>query len=187
MPLKDRRAEYSWPETVIKNFMIQSDKKEYKVDENIKIKYSFELFGGLRDSFSPDVWTVAWEDYDKFIRLHYYVSLKEKTMIIDKKLAETGKRVRKASFYWSRDPDLPYRIWTMIIPEDGGAPIIPDSVNDAKKKMFSFGGSFTVASRLLGKRSHRVYCHLDLSWFRRSFIEKGRVESNSNLLVIEVS
>ncbi len=187
MPLKDRRSEYSWQETAITNVLLIPERNNYSLDEDIVLSYSFRLKGGLREAFRPDVWTIAWEDYDKFIRLHYYVELRERTVFGSRKVAETGKRVRKATFYWSRDPDLPYRIWTMIVPEDGGAPIIPTGVDDAKSRMFDFEGKFRISSSVLGRGNHKLYIDARVKWFRRSFIEKGSVESKSKFAEIIVS
>jgi hypothetical protein len=187
VPLKDRRSEYSWPRTLVSDFRLKADKSEYSQDEEINLNYSFRLIGGLRESFRPDVWTLAWEDYDKLIRLHYNVELKERLAIGSRKILETGKRVRKATFYWSRDPDLPYRIWAMIIPEDGSHPIIPEGVDDAKSRMFDFEGSFILNASMLGKGRHRLFSSLTLKWFRRSFIEKGKISSSSQDIEINIT
>ncbi len=122
LPLKDRRKDYSWPETKIDKVSLDADMKSYSLKDNLKVNVVFRVVGGLREAFHPDVWTVAWEDFDKIVRLTMKVSLGLKGGLRPRKIAEIKKEVRRASFYWSRDPDLPYRIWAMIIPEDGGPP-----------------------------------------------------------------
>ena len=186
MPLKDRRSEYFWPQTKIANFVLIPEKKVYSENEQISIRYSFRLRGGLREALRPDVWTLAWEDYDKYVILHYYVELIEKKAISSRKLLETGKRVRKVTFYWSRDPDLPYRIWAAIIPEDGGAPIIPNGVEDAKSRFLNFEGQLSINASEVGKGKHKLFAVARVKWFRRSFIEKGKVESSSENVEITV-
>ena len=94
--------------------------------------------------------------------------------------------MRKASFYWSRDPDLPYRIWAMIVPEDGGPPKIPRSVEDAKSKMLDVEKEFQIPASTLGPGSHRVVAEARAKWGRRSFIEKGEVSSKSRPLVVQI-
>ena len=88
-------------------------------------------------------------------------------------MATTGKEVRRAKFYWSRDPDLPYRIWTAIIHEDGSAPIIPDSVEDAKSKFLDVVKLFEIPASALGRGSHKIVGSVDIAWGRRSYLEKG--------------
>src|SRR6202050_2838485 len=96
-----------------------------------------------------------------------------------KKLASTGREVRRARFYWSRDPDLPYRIWAAIVHEDGGAPIIPVSVEDARLKLFDIVKRFDAPAKSLGRGTHRLVASVDLSWGRRTYIEKGKTSGKS--------
>ena len=96
---------------------------------------------------------MAWEDNDKLARLVMTSSLR-KAGAMGKALATTGKEVGRAKFYWSRDPDLPYRIWTAIVHEDGSAPIIPTSVEDAKSKYLDVEKAFEI-SRLVPGPRHR--------------------------------
>jgi len=186
LPLKNRRNEYSWPETKIDRVEVMTDKKMYENDEAIKASVVFRIVGGLRESFHPDVWTVSWEDFDKIIRLTMKLSLGVKRGPLTKKLAEIKKEVRKASFYWSRDPDLPYRIWAMIIPEDGGPPVIPVSVEDARKKMLDISKHFEIQASALGPGRHKLAGEVEARWGRRSFIEKGSVSSVSRPVVVQI-
>ncbi len=186
MPLKDRRGEYSWPETKIDRIQISSDRKSYSRTDTVKVNVAFRIVGGLREAFHPDVWTVAWEDFDKVLRLTLRVAVKGQGGIRSRKLAEIKKEVRRASFYWSRDPDLPYRIWAMVVPEDGGPPLIPRSVEDAKAKMLDIEKEFQIPASLLGPGSHKVVADARGRWGRRSFIEKGVVTSRSKPVVIQI-
>ena len=96
------------------------------------------------------------------------------------------KEVRRGSFYWSRDPDLPYRIWVMVMPEDGGAPQIPQNVEDAKSKMLDFSKSFEIPAAKLGRGKHWLAGSASVTWGRRSFIEKGKVSARSNPVAVEI-
>jgi len=186
LPLANRRGEYSWEETRIDNVRVLTDKKSYSPGENISAEVAFKVVGGLREAFHPDVWTVAYEDYDKILRLTTKATLSTRRGILNKKLAESKRDVRKASFYWSRDPDLPYRIWAMVIPEDGGAPQIPRSVGDAKHRMLDVEKSFKFPASSLGVGTHRLVGSATVAWGRRSFIEKGLASSKSEPVVIEI-
>jgi len=186
LPLKNRRQEYTWPPTRMGPVQLLSDKKSYSLADTIQANVSFRIAGGVREAFHPDVWTVAWEDFDKIIRLTMHVSLGLQGGLRSRRLAEVKKEVRKASFYWSRDPDLPYRIWAMIVPEDGGPPKIPRSVEDAKAKMLDVEKEFQFQASAIGKGSHKLVADASARWGRRSFIEKGEVSSKSKPLVISI-
>jgi len=186
LPLKDRRGEYSWPETRLSKLQLVAEKKSYSISEKIRISVSFKVTGGLREAFHPDVWTVAWEDFDKILRLTLRTALRSQGIMRSRRVGESNKQVRKASFYWSRDPDLPYRIWAMIIPEDGGPPQIPRSVEDAKSKMLDVEKEFHIPASALGAGSHELVADANVRWGRRSFIEKGEVSSRSKPLVVQI-
>lgn len=186
MPLKDRRSEYSWPPTVIDGVSITTDKRSYGENETIKVNLGFRIVGGLREAFHPDIWTVAWEDFDKVLRLTMKLTLNKQRGVGARKLVEMKKEVRKASFYWSRDPDLPYRIWVMVMPEDGGPPQIPKNVEDAKSKMLDGEKEFQIRASDLGPGSHRIFASMAGRWGRRSFIEKGEVAGKSKPMVVRV-
>jgi hypothetical protein len=184
--LKDRRGDYSWPETRLSQLHLAADKKSYSISETIRISVNFRITGGLREAFHPDVWTVAWEDLDKILRLKLKTVLRSQGVVGSRTLGGSKKEVRKASFYWSRDPDLPYRIWAMIVPEDGGPPLIPRSVEDAKSKMLDVEKEFQIPASALGAGSHKLVADANATWGRRSFIEKGEVSSKSKPLVVQI-
>lgn len=170
----------------MKDLKVETDKKQYAVDEKIAVRLSFRVVGGVREAFHPDVWTVAWEDFDKIMRLTFGYAVGTRRGPLFGKASEVKKEVRKASFYWSRDPDLPYRIWAMIIPEDGGAPILPLNVEDAKGKMFDVAKTLEVSSSELGRGRHSLVGTAYARWGRRSFIEKGEVSGKSQPVTIDV-
>ena len=184
--MKDRRGDYSWPETKISQFHLVADKKSYSISDTMRADVSFKVIGGLREAFHPDIWTVAWEDFDKILRMTLRIGLTSRGGMRSRRLAEIKKEVRKASFYWSRDPDLPYRIWAMVVPEDGGPPKIPRSVEDAKSKMLDVDKEFQIPASALGPGSHKVAAEAKVKWGRRSFIEKGEVSSKSKALEIQI-
>ena len=186
MPLKNRRGEYSWRQTKLNGVKLIADKKSYSPNDTVTANLEFRVVGGLREAFQPEVWTMAWEDFDKSVRLTLRMSLGVQRGLLTRKLVEIRKEVRKASLFWSRDPDLPYRIWAMVVPEDGGPPKIPRSVEDAKSEMFDVEKTLRFSASALGRGKHRLVGSADASWGRRSFIEKGSVSSKSRPLVVEV-
>ncbi len=73
----NRRSEYSWGKTMLADLSLIPESREYKLDEAIRINLGFRVIGGLRESFIPDVWTVAWEDNDKMVRMKMEASLRK--------------------------------------------------------------------------------------------------------------
>lgn len=186
MPLKNRREEYSWPKSRIGSTSLATDRKSYSPSDTAIVRVAFRIVGGIREAFHPDVWTVAWEDFDKILRLTMKISVDQGRTLGKRRIIDGKREVRKASFYWSRDPDLPYRIWAMIVPEDGGPPMIPRNVEDAKSLMLDVEKEFRLPAASLGVGSHKLVANVAARWGRRSFIEKGEVSSRSKALVIRV-
>lgn len=187
MTWADRRREYSWPSTRIADFQLIPEKKLYRRDESIIVNLGFRVVGGLRESFIPDVWTIAWEENDKLIRLTMNASMSLlRGKVLAKRIASIGKTVRKAKFYWSRDPDLPYRIWPAIIHEDGSAPIIPTNVEDAKVKFLDITKRMEIPARALGRGRHTLVGSAKVSWGRRIYIEKGAASAKSKGVEIAI-
>ncbi len=187
MDTKDRRKEYAWPKTVLSDIRVIPQRGEYPVDEPITLNLGFRVVGGLREAFTPDVWTTAWEENDKLVRLTMQTSIVSMgRSLLGKEVASTGKEVRKGKFYWSRNPDLPYRIWAAIISEDGSAPIIPENVEDAKSKMFDVVKEFLIPAGSLGKGNHKLAGKVSVAWGRRGFIEKGSAKGTSKEVQLRV-
>jgi hypothetical protein len=181
MSLMDRRGDYSWPKTVLADVSVILDKSAVSLKETVGVTVGYRVIGGLRESFTPSVWTMSWEDNDKLVRLMMDVYVSS-----GKRLAMTGREVRRARFYWSRDPDLPYRIWAAVVHEDGGAPIIPISVEDARVKLFDVVKHFDIPAKSLGKGTHKIAASVDVAWGRRTYIEKGKTSGKSKPVEVRV-
>ena len=76
---------------MITDLKLIPESREYKLDEAIRVNLGFRVIGGLRESFIPDVWTVAWEDNDKMVRLKMEASLR-KGGVRGGKLPRPGRR-----------------------------------------------------------------------------------------------
>jgi len=184
MSLMNRRAEYAWPKTALGDLSVIPDKGRFSLDEEVGLALGFRVLGGLRESFSPDVWTMAWEDNDKLVRLMMDCTLTASGF--GKSIAATGREVRRARFYWSRDPDLPYRIWAAIVHEDGGGPIIPVSVEDARSKFLDVVKRLEFPARSLGRGTHKVSGEVKVSWGRRTYLEKGSATGKTKPVEIKI-
>lgn len=181
MSLLDRRGDYSWPKTTLAEVRVVLDRGVVPLDEDVGMTVGFRVIGGLRESFAPSVWTMSWEDNDKLVRL-----MMDSTVSAGKRLATTGKEVRRARFYWSRDPDLPFRIWAAVVHEDGGAPIIPASVEDARAKFLDVVKRFDLPAKTLGRGTHKLVATVNIAWGRRTYIEKGKTSAKSKPVEVKI-
>ncbi|MEM4311409.1 MAG: hypothetical protein QXX95_03375 [Nitrososphaerales archaeon] len=162
---------------------LESNTKRIVRDESLKLKVYFKLSGLVRDLFNQKNWEEAWDKHDLTLRMDYHLKIYKNGLI--KKLLSDLKFVRKAKFYWSRNPDLPYRIWVMIVDEDGN-PILPKDEEEAKSVFFEGFKSFSFFGKEIGLGEHGLIANMKAKWSKHSFIDKGEIEANSNKVSIEV-
>ena len=62
-------------ETQISAMTLEKEKDEFSTDESITINVRFSLTGGLRDAFTEENWTQAYNENDNTIKLKYGVKL----------------------------------------------------------------------------------------------------------------
>src|SRR5713226_7915570 len=94
VPLLDRRQEYSWPATKLEGVQLLPEQKGYSLDDLLVLNLGFRVVGGAREAFNPDVWTVAWEDFDKTLRLTARTAILAARSPFAKRLTESQKEVR---------------------------------------------------------------------------------------------
>jgi len=70
--------------------------------------------------------------------------------------------------------------------EDGGAPIIPVSVEEARSKLLDVAKRFDVPAKSLGRGRHKVVASVDVAWGRRTYIEKGKTSAKSRPVEVTV-
>ena len=92
----DRRADYSWPKTSLANLSVVPDKGTVSRDEDVGITVGFRVVGGSENSHPQRLDDGVGEDNDKLVRLMMETSVSAGR----RKIATTGKEVRRARFYW---------------------------------------------------------------------------------------
>jgi hypothetical protein len=169
----------------IEEVSLISSSTSVRLDETLDLTVRVSLAGGARDAFNQETWYKAYENWDKVYRMAYEVGIK-KGGVISKNII-TQKFVRKASFYWTRNPDLnpdySKKVWAMIILE-GREPTIPKNEDDGKKIFFDVEKTFHVLGSDLGKGKHTLKAFAKASWGRHIFGDKGKVEKISASIML---
>ncbi|MBM3897595.1 MAG: hypothetical protein FJ358_03610 [Thaumarchaeota archaeon] len=164
----------------IKEISLTTSISSIMLDETFDLTVKVSLAGGAREAFNQETWLKAYENGDKIYRIAYRIEIK-KGSIIPKNVV-TQKFVRKASFYWTRNPDLnpdySKKAWVMIILE-GREPVIPKNEDESRTKLFDIEKTFHVLGSDLGKGRHTLKAFAKASWGRHIFGDKGKVEKVS--------
>jgi hypothetical protein len=174
--------------TCIRDIAISSSSDSARLDEHIDITVRFSVAGGLRNAFTSDLWEKAWDAWDKTFRMTYHIGIKKVVAgPITKDVIKSQKFVRRATFYWSRSPELnpdySKKIWVMALLE-GRTPVHPKSADEVKAVMFDVKKTFRVMCSDLGKGKHALKAFGKASWGRHIFSERGNSQSVSKAITI---
>jgi len=173
-------------ESYISGTKLMPSVSRVKINEPLTLDLQFKVDGRIREVFNQQIWTDAYNKHDSVFRMKY--AIKVQTGSVKKRdVVEPIKFVRKASFYWSRNPKLPplppsKKIWAMIVIDD--RPNLPDSVEQARSLIFDIKRSIELIGSSIGKGKHKLVARVSASWGRHLFTEPMEVEAKSNTVEI---
>lgn len=173
------------PSTYFQHLSLSTEKGKVSLDEPVTFELKFSILGGLRDSFHQAAWESAWNQHDNTLRVRYDVEIYRKVGgILKSSIVKPKKFKRKATLYWSRNPELPYRIWAMIIDENG-RPSLPGNEEDARKALFDGSLKFGLLGSDIGKGKHTIEAKIRTRWGKHSYIPQGDIRGATNKLSLE--
>ena len=165
--------------TRIEALDLKASKSDVDLDDTIDFTLSFKVLGDLRDVMEQEEWENAYNSGDSYIRLTYEIEINKRSVgVLKKHIIKPRKFVRKITFYWSRNPDLPYRIWALVVKEDFD-PIVPKNTNEAKSLALDVKKTYRVLASDLGKGHHKLSAKVKIKWAKHSFIQKGKTIKTS--------
>lgn len=170
----------------ISNVKLVQSTSRVKLNEPVTLEVQFKVDGQIREVFNQQVWTDAYNKHDNNFRIKYVI--KVLTGSVKKcDIVEPIKFVRKASFYWSRNPKLPppppnKKIWVMVVMDD--RPNLPDSIEHAKSMIFDVRRPIELVGSSIGKGKHKLIAHVTASWGKHLFTEGAELAAKSNEIEI---
>lgn len=168
-----RQVEATEGPTRISNLQLKVSKPEIRVDEPVTLTFGYQVQGPLRETFTQDTWEQAYEAHDNYWRVSYRVELLSRVAgVFRRRLMAPIQIVRRATLYWSRNPDLPYRIWAMIINEDR-VPSLPKSEQEAQTAFFDVTKSVDLLGSDLGRGTHALALRVHAKWGKHIVIKPG--------------
>jgi hypothetical protein len=158
-------------------------------DDGLWLGLRFRVEGGLYDVFNRDVWQSAYAVHDNAMRFTYRVKVL-RSGIVPRAVAGPLKCVRKATLYWTRNPDLTddasNAIWAMVVDEEK-VPHLFDSEAALKGFLFSFERKLLVPAGSLRRGEADLMVRVEGKWGRHSYIEKGQTSATSEPFRVKVS
>jgi hypothetical protein len=144
-----------------------------KSNDLISFSLSLKINARIRKLFNQSLWEKAYNKFDNTFRITINVDLKS-----GNKILYSIKFVKKAVFFWTRNPRIPHRIWIFIVKDD--SPFYPESEEEAKSLLFDIEKIIELKPSMISKKSSKIYANVKISWGRHNFTEPTKLEGKSN-------
>ncbi len=118
-------------------------------------------------------------------RVGYWVSLvKRKGRLLSVEVKK-DKFVRRGVFFWTRNPELPYRVWATVATEFETI-LYPKTEEEAQNMLFDVTRTFEVPAKKLGRGQHSVAARVGVKWGKHVFTERGQATAKSPTLKVQI-
>lgn len=179
----ERRKGERW--AAIEDTTISGSPERAKIDDSLAFTVGFKLNGGMRRNFVRRLWEVAYDEHDLGLRMAYKVELtKQKSKLLSTKLKQ-DRFVRRGVFFWTRNPELPYRVWATVATEFETI-LYPKTEQEAQTMLFDVTRSFELPASRLGTGRHTLEAKVHAKWGKHIFTERGEATSKTPSIKITV-
>lgn len=141
--------------------------------EQLSFNLSLKINGKIRDLFTQSLWEKAYNKFDNTFRITINVDLKYKSKVI-----YSVKFVRKAVFFWTRNPKIHHRIWIFIVKDD--SPFYPESEDEAKSLLFDIDNIVEIKLPAIIDKVSTLYANVAVSWGKHNFTDPTKLVGKSN-------
>ena len=155
----------------IEDTAILCSPQKAKLDDNLAITVNFKLNGGIRRNFTRDLWEKAYDEHDAGLLMIFWVELLRNRPLLSKPI-KTDKFKRRAIFFWTRNPELPYRVW-MTVATEFETILYPKTEVEAQDMLFSVTRNFELPAKELGQGKYDLSAKIKVRWGRHVFTERG--------------
>jgi hypothetical protein len=155
------------------NIVLSKITNQNKSNDLILFSLSLKINGKIRELFNQSLWEKAYNKFDNTFRITINVDLKS-----GNKILYSIKFVKKAVFFWTRNPRIPHRIWIFIVRDD--SPFYPESEEEAKSLLFDIEKTIELNPSIITKKISKIYANVKISWGKHNFTEPTKLEGKSN-------
>jgi hypothetical protein len=160
---------------VLTNITSKTISNELLLSFNVGLKIN----GKIRELFKQSLWEKAYNKFDNTFRITIKVDLKSKNKVI-----YSVKFVRKAVFFWTRNPKIQHRIWIFIVKDD--TPFYPESEEEAKSLLFDINKVVELKISSITDKVSTLYANVSVSWGKHNFTEPTKLVGKSNEEKIQI-
>ena len=173
----------------ISDIQLVQDKHEFSSDGEITVNVKFSVQGAIRDAFTEQNWTNAYNNNDNMFKMKYGIKLFSGGF----RKHELGKIVdsyRKASIFWTRNPKLvnpmkKKRVWVQVA--KNFEPFIRLTEEEVREELFDFDEKVTFKASELGKGNHKIGAEAWASWNKHDYIESDNTKNTAKEIEIKIN
>lgn len=163
----------------LENIVLTKTKNKISINETISLNLSFKISGSIRDLFTQSTWEKAYNKFDNTFRIMIDADIK-----VGKKKIHSVKFLRKAIFFWARNPKIQHRIWVSIVKDD--SPFYPLSEQESRSLLFDVNKIIEFSISDLNQGIYNFHADVRVSWGKHNFTEALKLEGLSNQEQIEI-
>ena len=163
----------------LENIVLTKTKNKISINETISLNLSFKINGSIRDLFTQSTWEKAYNKFDNTFRIMIYADIK-----VGKKKIHSVKFLRKAIFFWARNPKIQHRIWVSIVKDD--SPFYPLSEEESRSLLFDVNKIIEFSISDLNQGIYNFHADVRVSWGKHNFTGALKLEGISNQEQIEI-
>lgn len=163
----------------LENIVLTKTKNKISINETISLNLSFKINGSIRDLFTQSTWEKAYNKFDNTFRIMIDADIK-----VGKKKIHSVKFLRKAIFFWARNPKIQHRIWVSIVKDD--SPFYPLSEQESRSLLFDVNKIIEFSISDLNEGIYNFHADVRVSWGKHNFTEALKLEGISNQEQIEI-
>ncbi len=173
----------------ISEILLVNGKDQYSASDTIEIHVQFSIDGDIRESFTEEKWTDAYNKNDVSFKLKYGIKLISGGF----RKKEIGKPIdtyRKASIFWTRNPKLvnpmkDRRIWVQVA--KNFEPFIRLSEEEVRQELFDFNERFVIKASDLGPGKHKIGAEVFASWQKHEYTDSDSIKNTSKEIEITIN
>lgn len=163
----------------LENIVLTKTKNKISINEPILLNLSFKINGGIRDLFNQSTWEKAYNKFDNTFRIMIDADIK-----VGNKTIHSVKFLRKAIFFWARNPKIQHRIWVSIVKDD--SPFYPLSEQESRSLLFDVNKIIEFRISDLNQGIYNFHADVRVSWGKHNFTGALKLEGRSNQEQIEI-
>jgi hypothetical protein len=162
---------------VISDIALTNSQSKIKVEDVLVLKLSFKIKGNVREQFNQTHWERSYNKHDSSLR----ITIKLQVHINGTSISEE-KIIRKAIYFWTRNPKIPHRIWITLMKDE--MPLYPMTEDDAKSALFDMDKIIEIKGNSLKEGKNQIFVNMSVSWGRHYNIEPSTISAVSSKLDI---